>query len=201
VTHPLRAGRQPGGVDRPIRDSVDEGAGSAYAMKITGQSWPPIALATPIPAMPHATPSGGPTAQIGPICGPPSDCHRSHSRCITIPRCAARAGGWLRFAPAQVGGGQAPHSSALDARLSVRGSRRSPAPSSRLHFAPFPVWIVLGMIVKGRPVLVGLVEHYTTPGSRLGLPCVESPRTGLTGLGHLGVTSAGTPATPFASRA
>jgi hypothetical protein len=70
VTHPAfeRAG-QPGGVERPIRDSVDEGAGSAYAMKINRTELAAIALATPIPAMPRATASGGPTAQIGPICG------------------------------------------------------------------------------------------------------------------------------------
>jgi hypothetical protein len=38
-------------------------------MKINRTELAAIALATPIPAMLHATPSG-PTAQIGPICGP-----------------------------------------------------------------------------------------------------------------------------------
>jgi hypothetical protein len=39
-------------------------------MKINRTELAALALATPIPAMLHATPSGGPTAQIGPICGP-----------------------------------------------------------------------------------------------------------------------------------
>jgi hypothetical protein len=39
-------------------------------MKINRTELAAIALATPIPAMPHATPSGDPTAQIGPIRGP-----------------------------------------------------------------------------------------------------------------------------------
>jgi hypothetical protein len=62
-----RAG-QLGGVDRRIRDSVDEGAGSAYAIEDHRAGLAAMALATPIPAMPHATPSGGPIAQIGPFC-------------------------------------------------------------------------------------------------------------------------------------
>jgi len=45
--------------------------GSAYAMKISRTELAALAaLATPIPEMPHATPSGGPTVQIGQICGP-----------------------------------------------------------------------------------------------------------------------------------
>src|SRR5689334_16278823 len=40
------------------------------------------ALATPIPEMPHATPSGAPPCRSARSAAQPSECHRSHSRCI-----------------------------------------------------------------------------------------------------------------------